>query len=149
MRPCPNHPRCLEPGGYLEVHDNCFPVRCDDETVTPSTPIFKWTQLLIQATDIIKRPITVSPHFKEMMEAAGFVDVEMQRDVWPINKWARDPKLKELGMWAQASSLSGVEGMTLALFTRVLGWSAEETMVFCGQVRKDFKNLGLHGYWDV
>ena len=144
-----NHPRRLEPGGYLEIHDNCFPVRCDDSTITEETPIHRWTELLIQATDAINRPITIAPRWKEMMEAAGFEDVVVQRDVWPINKWARDKKLKELGGWAQASSLQGVEAMTLALFTRVLGWSAEETTVFCAEVRKDFKNFGLHGYWDV
>lgn len=84
-----------------------------------------------------------------MMEAAGFKGVVVRREAWPINKWARDPRMKELGMYAQASSLVGVEGLTLALFTRVLGWSAEETTVFCGLVRRDLKDLGLHGYWDV
>ncbi|MBE3044999.1 hypothetical protein IMZ48_21060, partial [Candidatus Bathyarchaeota archaeon] len=83
------------------------------------------------------------------MEAAGFVDVVVERAVWPTNTWAKDPKLKELGMWSQAASLNGVEAISLALFTRVLGWTTEETTVFCAQVRKDFQNLGLHGYWDV
>lgn len=103
----------------------------------------------MQATDAIKRPITVAPRFGEMMEAAGFEDVVVRRDAWPINQWARDPKLKELGMWARASGVRGVVAMTLALFTRVLGWSAEETAVLCAQVRSDFKNRALHGYWDV
>lgn len=40
---------------------------------------------------------------------------------------------------------NGVEGLTLALFTRVLEWSAEKTMALCGRVRKNFKDLGLHG----
>lgn len=42
--------------------------------------------------------------------------------------------------------MNGFEAISLALFTRVLGWTTEATMVFCAQVRKDFQNLGLHGY---
>lgn len=139
----------LTPGGSIEVQDNCFPISCDDNTITPETPILRWTHLLVQATDAIKRPITVAPRFGAMMEAAGFEDVVVKRDAWPINQWARDRKLKELGMWSQASGVRGVEAMTLALFTRVLGWSAEETTVFCAQVRRDFKNRALHGYFNV
>jgi len=104
---------------------------------------------LIEATDKIGRPITIAPKFKEMMEKAGFVDVVERKSRWPTNKWAKDPKLKELGMWSAAASLSGVEGIAMALFTRVLGWSAEETTTFCSAVRKDFKNPRIHGYWDV
>lgn len=57
--------------------------------ITPKTPIYRWTELLIEATDRIKRPITVPPKFKDMMEAAGFVDVVVEKSTWPINKWAR------------------------------------------------------------
>ena len=31
------------------------------------------------------------------MEEAGFVDVHESADVWPINKWPKNAKYKELG----------------------------------------------------
>lgn len=49
---------------------------------------------------MIKRPVTVAPEFKGMIEAAGFVDVVVERAIWPTNTWAKDPKLKELSMWS-------------------------------------------------
>lgn len=101
-----NYLRRLEPGGHLEAHDNYFPVRCDDGTITATIPVCRWSQLLVEATGAIKRPTTVAQRFKEMMEAANFADLVLRRDVWLINRWARHPKLKRLGMWAHASSLT-------------------------------------------
>lgn len=113
------------------------------------TPILKWANLLIEATDRIGRPCTVAPRFKNMMEAVGFVDVQEKVYRWPTNSWPKNKQAKELGMWAEIASLAGVEAMTLALFTRVLGWRPDETAVFAAQVRKDMQNKNIHAYWAV
>jgi hypothetical protein len=42
--------------------------------------------------------------------------------------------------------LEGVEGFTLAAFTRVLGWSVEEVQVLLAQIRKEWTNRSMHGY---
>jgi len=111
------------------------------------TPILKWANLLIESTEKIGRPCTVAPRFKDMMEAVGFVDVQETVYKWPTNPWPKDKQAKELGMWAEIASLAGLEAMTLALFTRVLGWTHEETAVFAAQVRKDMRNRSIHAYW--
>ena len=139
----------LEPGGYLELQDNLFPISCDDGTLTADSPLMKWTHLLVEATDKMGRPITVAPTFKKMLEDAGFDDVVETKYRYPHAPWTKDPKLKELGRWTQAGALQGVEAMTLALFTRVLGWSQEETLVFCSQVRNELKSTKVHGLWDL
>jgi hypothetical protein len=43
--------------------------------------------------------------------------------------------------------IEGVESLTLAIFTRCLGWSAEEVQVFLAQVRKEFKLAKGYTYW--
>ncbi|KAK3385290.1 S-adenosyl-L-methionine-dependent methyltransferase [Podospora didyma] len=139
----------LEPGGYLELHDHSFPIRCDDNTLPRDTPILQWTELIIEACDKIGRECTVALRFKEMMEAAGFEDVVEKVFKWPTNAWPRDHKYKELGAWSLAAGLQGIEAMTLALFTRVLGWSQEQTLAFCAEVRNNMKSPKIHGYWAV
>jgi hypothetical protein len=141
--------RNLEPGGFLELQDNYFPIKCDDGTMTMDTPLMKWTHLLVEATDKIGRSIQVAPTFKTMLEEAGFEDVVETKITYPHSPWAKDPKLKELGIWTQAGTINGIEAMTLALFTRVLGWSREETLVFCSKVRDDLRSVKIHGYWDL
>lgn len=64
----------------------------------------------------------------------------------PIGPWPKDPKQKEIGSFQLLQSLDGVESFTLAIFTRVLGWSAEETEVLMAGVRSEFKDRKNHLY---
>ncbi|OLN96895.1 Trans-aconitate 2-methyltransferase 4 [Colletotrichum chlorophyti] len=139
----------MEPGGYIEMQDNSFPIECDDGTMPPETPVAQWSTLLMEATEKMGRPVTVPSIFKQMLEKAGFVDVVEVKKTWPINPWPKNDPYQELGLWAQATSLQACEASALALFTRVLGWTREETLVFCATVRKDLQNTNIHGYWNM
>jgi len=57
--------------------------------------------------------------------------------------------MKEIGRYNLCSLLIAVESYSLALFTRVLGWSNEETQVFLAGVRKDLKNRAVHSYCNL
>lgn len=45
--------------------------------------------------------------------------------------------------------MMGLEGLSVGLFTRVLGWSRESVDVFLAEVRKDLSNTAIHAYWPV
>ncbi|GKT49983.1 putative methyltransferase tdiE [Colletotrichum spaethianum] len=139
----------LEPGGYIELQDSVFPLKCQDGTMTDDFKPYKWTKLLIEATEITGRPITVAPSLKKMLEDAGFVDVVEKREIWPFTPWAKDQKHKDLGFWTQESAFMGIEAVSMALFTRVLGWSQAEASVFCAEVRNEHKNSNVRAYYDV
>jgi hypothetical protein len=70
---------------------------------------------------------------------------------WPTNSWPRDKKYKEIGQWNNANmdAFNGLEALSIAVLTRVLGWSQEEVVVFLSKVRKDFNNKSIHAYWPV
>jgi hypothetical protein len=57
--------------------------------------------------------------------------------------------LGRLGMWTLENIGSGVEGLSMAVFTRVLQWSKEATDVLLVDVRKDMKNKAIHAYWPM
>jgi hypothetical protein len=54
-----------------------------------------------------------------------------------------------VGVWAHEATVSNLSGMTMALYTRALGWSTEEVEVFLTDVRKDMKNPRIHSYWPM
>ncbi|KAL0939517.1 methyltransferase domain-containing protein [Colletotrichum truncatum] len=137
----------LEPGGYFEIHDNLYPIECDDGTLTEDMALFKWSALLVEAVEKMGRSLTVTSNLSQILEDVGFEDVTVTKQKMPVSPWPRDHRLQELGNWTQASLLPGIEGMAMALFTRVLGWTPAEVLVFCAQVRRDVKNLGIHAYW--
>lgn len=62
----------------------------------------------------------------------------------PIGPWAKDKKHKLLGIFYQASFLDTVEPATLALFTRVLGYSIEQANIVIANVKKDLRNDAAH-----
>ncbi|TDZ29646.1 putative methyltransferase tdiE [Colletotrichum spinosum] len=140
--------RSLEPGGYFEIHDSVYPIRCDDGTLTEDMPLSRWTHMIMEACEKMGRSLAITPQFAGMMEEVGFEGVTVTKFKFPVSPWPEDDKLKEMGLWVQASLLPGLEGMSLALFTRVLKWSKAETIVFCSHVRQNVKDLSLHGYWD-
>ncbi|GJC85552.1 secondary metabolism regulator LAE1 [Colletotrichum liriopes] len=138
----------LEPGGYLEIQDSLWPPVCDDDSFKEDSAFYRWSRLLVEACNKIGRPIDKTGELPMKMEAAGFEDIHTTRIRFPASPWPKDKKLKELGIWNQEQLLPGLEALTLGLFTRVLDWSKEETIVFCASVRKDLKDTKIHAYWN-
>jgi len=138
----------LEPGGYLEVHDIDFVIRCDDGTLPDDSALVKWHNTMHEGGSKAGFPLDAISHVPDMMRGAGFEDIVAIPIKWPINPWPKDPKHKELGLWALGNFSWGCESMSLALFTRALGWSADEVKVFMGQVRGDLKKKRYHAYWN-
>jgi hypothetical protein len=142
-------PRNIAPGGYLELCDGVFPLYTDDDSYPPNSALQKWGQLIVTAASKLGRPADAALFYKEQMEEAGFVNVVQQVYKWPSNGWPKDKKLKELGMWNYANIGESIGGISMALFTRALGWSAAELEVFLVEVRKEMKNTKIHAYWNM
>ena len=64
----------------------------------------------------------------------------------PFSPWAKDPKLKELGMYQQHLMLEALDAYSFALFTRVLGWEPERIHMLLAGVRKELMDRSLHCY---
>lgn len=79
----------------------------------------------------------------------GFINIRRHRTKWPLNDWPRDKHYKEIGSLCFHNIDHGLEGLLLALFTRVLGWSKEETLLFCSRVRKQLRDRRTHAYSPV
>lgn len=53
------------------------------------------------------------------------------------------------GTWLCTNMSVGLSGISLALFTRALGWEREAVEVFLVDVRKDIKDRSKHSYWPM
>ncbi|KAH8893458.1 S-adenosyl-L-methionine-dependent methyltransferase [Thozetella sp. PMI_491] len=138
----------LEPDGYLEVHDIDFVIKCDDGSLPYDSALVRWHIHMHEAAAKAGFPLDAISKVPDMMRGAGYTDIVARPLKWPINTWPKDAKHKELGRWAMENFIWGCESMSLALFTRVLGWSAEEVSVFMAHVRNDLRNRKMHAYWN-
>lgn len=84
-----------------------------------------------------------------MMRRAGFVDVVQLPYMWPMNPWPRDQRLKQLGRWTEENFVEGCEAMSMALFTRNLGWTRDEVVEFSARVRADMADAQKHAYFPL
>ncbi|RSL94409.1 hypothetical protein CDV31_014323 [Fusarium ambrosium] len=144
----------LEPGGTLELMDIIYPLQSDDGTLKEEHPAYQWSVLLQEGFSGGGHPLNTALYYKDWLKDAGFVDIVEVKEKWPCSAWARDPKYKQIGMWAYENGVQALEPLSLAIFTRPreaggLGWSIEELQLLLAGVRKDFKNLGIHMYWPI
>ncbi|ENH70097.1 hypothetical protein FOC1_g10004080 [Fusarium oxysporum f. sp. cubense race 1] len=144
----------LNPGGRIEMIDIIYPLLSDDDTLTKDSALSKWSELLHDIFTKNGRSMDSALKYKDQLEAAGFVDVNIVKRKWPLNRWPKDPKHKQIGTWAQQNTLDALAALSLAVFTRPdgqggLGWSKGEVEVFLTDVRKDIKNVNIHSYWPI
>jgi len=111
----------------------------------------KLLHLLDEASTKIGRPFQDNKKNKGILQDAGFVDIVETVLKWPNNSWPKDKKHKEIGQWNNMNMdhFKGLEAISMAALTRVLGWSLEEVTVFLAKVRKDLGNKAIHAYWPV
>lgn len=69
----------------------------DDETFPKDGAYARWSDTLDEAFKKINRPWFTGPELKDLFEAAGFVNVQVQLLKRPNNDWPKDPKMKEMG----------------------------------------------------
>lgn len=131
------------------MQDLTYPIACDDGTLPSDCEVLRSGLLSIEASAKAGRAINLAPKYKTFLEKAGFVDVVEKRFRWPINEWPKDKHYKELGKWSYANINNGLEGLLLGLFTRFLGWSADEVRVFCSAMRKQLRDRSIHAYIPV
>uniref|UniRef100_A0A0D2XYN2 Methyltransferase tdiE n=1 Tax=Fusarium oxysporum (strain Fo5176) TaxID=660025 RepID=A0A0D2XYN2_FUSOF len=141
--------KALEPEGWFEMQDIVLPYKSDDGTLHADLELAKLGHYFCEASKILGRSVEAPRHYKSMMQKAGFINIVERHFKWPLNEWAKDPYYKEIGAWSFANLDGGLEGLTLALFTRGMKWTKEETMTFCAEVRKHLRDPRIHAYLPV
>ncbi|APA09101.1 hypothetical protein SS1G_02992 [Sclerotinia sclerotiorum 1980 UF-70] len=137
----------VRPGGWVEAQEHEVHIESDDGTDLNAESLQRFFGLIDEASvKNGKMMDEVAGNQKKWMIEAGFVDVHDQIYKVPIGRWPKDKRLKEIGMYYQAQCLDAVEPISMALFTRVLGYSFEEAQVMMVGPRKDMKNPLNHVY---
>lgn len=137
--------KALAPGGYLQLRDPLFPFLYHDPPPADCA-LKRWNDLILEAGTKLGRKWTNAHNYRQWFEELGFKDVVEIRERLPLSPWAKGKRTKYLSLWLQHDMLSGIEGMSMALFTRVLGWQAEEVKDFLVAVKRDIQDTSLHAY---
>ncbi|KAI5780266.1 S-adenosyl-L-methionine-dependent methyltransferase [Peziza echinospora] len=141
--------QCYEktkPGGFIEFQDYCTDtylstgerLNGENPDVCARHPIVKFLHHMNLAATKFGRPLDIPPLIEGLLADAGFVDIVVARETWPIGAWPKDPKLKTIGRWARAGSEEGLLPFALYLLTKE-GWSLEEVKTLCADAKESYK----------
>lgn len=122
---------------------------CDDDSLPADSNFREFDRLTRGAATAMRTPLEDPDKWKGWFEAAGFEAVVEKFFKIPSNPWAKNPRLRLIGAFELENFLVGLDGMSLRLFQKGLGWSAEETSLFCSSVRKDIMNQRYHAYYPL
>ncbi|KHN94348.1 uncharacterized protein MAM_07777 [Metarhizium album ARSEF 1941] len=135
----------LKPGGKVEISEGRADFFCDDGSLAEDTATHRWLSEFRR----LAAPLgfDIAPQLPDMLRDAGFADVAYAQKVVPLGTWPKNPALKEIGRWFRVQFLDmALEAYSLALFTRLGGWSNDEAQVLFAMVRNELKTSRIHLY---
>ena len=95
------------------------------------TAIARWFVLCEAAAAKFGRPLTIAKDMERFFKEAGFVDVRVRKEIWPLSAWPKDKTLKEIGRWALLGCIDSVFPFAIMLLTKLEGWTEPEVRRLC------------------
>ncbi|KFY44981.1 hypothetical protein V494_01234 [Pseudogymnoascus sp. VKM F-4513 (FW-928)] len=136
----------LVPGGWYQQIEMSVVLKSDDGSVKEGSIFDQWGKVSLEAGDKFGKDLRIHEQIKGYMLDAGFLDVVETVYKWPVGPWAEDDYLRQVGEWNRLHWQEGIEGWSMALLTRVLGWSYIEVQAYLGKLRQALKDPELHAY---
>ena len=135
----------LKPGGWIECQEFDLAPKSDDGSISRGNSMAKYWEWV--AEGLAKHGVTsTAPQLKEMMEEAGFVNVEQRVFKTPIGTWAKNQNLKEVGEYWQAALRLGAKSVALAPLIWGSGWTEDEVDVLCAKTKTAYTDKSTHAY---
>ena len=138
----------LRPGGYIECQELSVNARTDDNSLPEKSALTAWCNNQQEGMKKLGMELMVTGDMiKKQMHEAGFVEVEVKEFKIPIGQWPKDPKMRETGAFQLVAMLEGIGGLTMALWTRFLGWKKEDVEDELVKVKLEMQSKRVHAYW--
>jgi len=137
----------LKPGGWVEMQDYEPGFFADDDPSLSKAPnCLKMATFGNVASEKVGRIFDIAKLQKQKLIDAGFEDVHDIAYKVPIGTWAKDCRLKELGLYQREHVLLALPSFFPGLFGRILGWQKEEYEVLMAEASQELRNPKLHLY---
>ena len=103
----------------------------------------QWSQNLVDAGKKVDFDFSAAKKFGKYLKEAGFEDITIKWQNWPVGPWAKGAKNKQIGRW-WAEDMKDVTRNSSAMFTRVAGWTQTEFDVFVAKIAQEIDEGKRH-----
>lgn len=139
----------LSPGGSLEIQELCMPCKSDDKQDEAKSKFIDWSNRMIAASGQLKLNLQITNELPNLIKEAGFEDANAEEFRMFTSPWAEDDESRALGRMGQQNLTQGMHGFGETLFTKILGWSAEEHDKFVESIVRELQEDGLRTWLPV
>ncbi len=140
----------LKAGGWVENQEFDLNFSSDDGTIPANSKMKEWEALWNQAVESVGMTGRCDPQkMAEQMKDAGFTNITVREYKMPLGPWPKDKRLRESGQYNLVGISEGLTGLSIRVFTQILGWSVEEMEVLLAQVRAEFRKRTIHSYFPI
>ncbi|KAL4919557.1 S-adenosyl-L-methionine-dependent methyltransferase [Aspergillus aurantiobrunneus] len=136
----------LKPGGWIEFQEYEARITSDDGTHVRAPMLLDLGKRLAEASSKFGKPMSIGPSLVEWLETTGYTNITEDIYKCPVGSWPKSPRLKEIGRVGKVSVIEAIEPYSLALFTRVLGWTYEKAQDYINKCRREAMNSSCHIY---
>ncbi|KAA8913408.1 S-adenosyl-L-methionine-dependent methyltransferase [Sphaerosporella brunnea] len=139
--------RCVKPGGYIELSEAGHAFFSDDNSMAPTSAPAIYSQKLHEGMCLLRRkPVQEVGELEKRLRDAGVVDIQAFTLKQVFGPWAKDLRMKKIGVlnWAQAETAFHAYGM--AAFTRALGMTAGDADRLCRETDAATRDKNIHLY---
>ncbi|KAL2829287.1 S-adenosyl-L-methionine-dependent methyltransferase [Aspergillus cavernicola] len=143
LRQAYNH---LKPGGWIEFQEYDARINSDDGTHIKAPVLLDLIKTLDEASKKFGKRVSIASSLAGWLEEAGYTSVTSDVYKCPVGSWPKSPRLKEIGRVGKVSLIEAIEPYSLALFTRVLGWTYERAQEYVDKCRQEVMNSSCHIY---
>ncbi|WPH00829.1 secondary metabolism regulator lae1 [Acrodontium crateriforme] len=141
--------RNLEPGGWVEFQEYSGTFRCDDGTFSRAPDLQKWDGAMQEACEKIGIDLTAVMRVDQLFQDRGFVNIQSAHTKWALGTWPKGAREKEIGRLFARNIISGAEGLSTRLLTKVLGWPIEKVNAAVNAAENDIKAGKAHCYFGI
>ncbi|RKF71505.1 Secondary metabolism regulator LAE1 [Golovinomyces cichoracearum] len=135
--------------GRLEHTEIDLTPRCNDGSLPASSALHYWNRQISEASKMAGRSLAYNGETELMLIQCGYVDIQEQIIETPLNPWPTAAHAKELGKWYNLGLMQGLQALSMAPLTRMMGWSVDEVNKLCNEVRKEISCNQYHVYHNI
>lgn len=156
----------MAPGGYIEHIEWSPHVRSLDGTLSTIPVLRQFSDNFVEVGARSGKTWEIAENMAGLIREVGLADVVEKRFKWPVGPWSSDERMKDIGRWNLLNWEEGLEGWTLAAYTRVLKvcpsmssrlkcwlmrsqWSYAEVQEWLKEVRAALRHRKNHVYHEV
>ncbi|KAF8464230.1 UMTA methyltransferase family protein [Kalaharituber pfeilii] len=128
----------LVPGGYLEFQDYGFELFSHDgKFLTDTSAVAYMYHLVVKYSIEAGRPAAIARGMEQCVKNAGFEDVTVRKELWPLGDWPKDKELRELGRYARVGMNNGLHAFSAQILSRYAKWSPNQINELVEMAKKD------------